>query len=508
MSVGPINTFKWASIATLVVGALLLGAGTFANFNEFPKFLAGPMWGAGGGLVFVVGIVQLVALYIRYKGREALAEAITQNNKERVLQLLPSVDINATNSLGRTPLTHAVAENKPEMVELLIQRGADIRLADECGWTPITRAVTTNIELLNKFPKEETKLWLRAHYSIPEDVNAVDANDQTPLVSATIEGNLDKVRVLIYLGADVNKAENFCYTPLLYAALNQPKIFDYLSKKGADPNKIDKGLPPLALGIITGNAQLIKKVKEIGGDEEMTQEWLRRKVLAHVWGMSGKSKIGESHFELSVFTQLAGKYISLQFLREFLLNKEHREEILEVVENSFLSPEKILKRAQPTFIVGGPKRHFIYFLITKDRVYQCDRRRDRKEHKIVTYRIDKPLTKDQIYVMQKIPFDEKEFQKLPLTHLPEESVNLKNQENDMCSWVSAKTGLLALFIHYYGKEEGYKLYKEFTAYSRIKGYKDYKANSKNPDKALIDRIEAKLKAKVEKNKPHYHLEQQ
>ena len=42
---------------------------------------------------------------------------------------------------GRTPLTHAAADNQREIVELLLEFGAKVNVQDDCSCTPLALAV-------------------------------------------------------------------------------------------------------------------------------------------------------------------------------------------------------------------------------------------------------------------------------------------------------------------------------------------------------------------------------
>ena len=56
-----------------------------------------------------------------------LFEAISQNNLEKLKELMvQGVDVHARDSKGHTPLRYAVYEGNRKLVELLIDRGADI----------------------------------------------------------------------------------------------------------------------------------------------------------------------------------------------------------------------------------------------------------------------------------------------------------------------------------------------------------------------------------------------
>lgn len=110
------------------------------------------------------------------KGRTALTLAIAENS-DRVIPLLlqaPSVDINATNKQGESPLMLAIIRGKENLARQLLQRGA---AANKHGWSPLHYAATVgNVDMMrvllekgayidSQSPNETTPLMMAARYS-------------------------------------------------------------------------------------------------------------------------------------------------------------------------------------------------------------------------------------------------------------------------------------------------------------------------------------------------------
>ncbi len=69
-----------------------------------------------------------------------LLEAAENGDLELAKSLLKDgADINAKDGSGWTPIMRAIAANHDKMVELLIEKGADVN-ATSFGWTPMTLA--------------------------------------------------------------------------------------------------------------------------------------------------------------------------------------------------------------------------------------------------------------------------------------------------------------------------------------------------------------------------------
>ena len=104
----------------------------------------------------------------------------------------------------RTPLHSAAQWNAdPEVVELLVQAGADIRARTESGYSALDLAVLHN-------------------------------------------GNPAVLEALVRAGADVNAPDRFGRTPLHRAAQESPVVFPLLLRLGADITSVDEqGRTPL-----------------------------------------------------------------------------------------------------------------------------------------------------------------------------------------------------------------------------------------------------------------------
>ena len=74
------------------------------------------------------------------------------------------------------------------------------------------------------------------------NVNAEDQKGITPLIEATLLGNVELVELLLIHGARAQPAPGFRHTPLRAACLTaNPELITLLLQKGADPNALSEG---------------------------------------------------------------------------------------------------------------------------------------------------------------------------------------------------------------------------------------------------------------------------
>lgn len=168
---------------------------------------------------------------------------------------------------GGTPLHFAVKKGKPEMIKLLIEKGADVNAKDEQGDTPLFAAVCSYSEKIK--PLELMKILL----DNGADIHARNNKGMTPLIysvrfiSSRDEG--DEIRFLISRGAEVNVKDNDGMTPLHYAVLNNnEKVVQLFISKGADISaKTKKGNTPMMCAEKKGLKDMVELLRRLGAKE-------------------------------------------------------------------------------------------------------------------------------------------------------------------------------------------------------------------------------------------------
>ncbi|MEQ8222355.1 MAG: ankyrin repeat domain-containing protein [Candidatus Eremiobacterota bacterium] len=127
-----------------------------------------------------------------------------ETHKEVIKFLLDNgADINAKTNRGDTVLFIAVIKGNKDIIELLINKGANLELGDKS--TPLfTAAYNNNLEI--------------ASLLIDRGANIdIKSSGITPLITAALEGHTDMVKLLIDRGADLNVSTPEGLTALIAA---------------------------------------------------------------------------------------------------------------------------------------------------------------------------------------------------------------------------------------------------------------------------------------------------
>jgi ankyrin repeat protein len=214
-----------------------------------------------------------------------LQVAMIMGNIEWVRQLMDKgANPNAASLDGATMIQLAADLERPEIVKVLIDRGAKVDI--------IGAACVGDVERVESFIKEgnintttprgKTPLMCAAEAGYLKVVTLllvngveVDAKDNlgsTALMKAAEEGQLDIVKLLMNKGADVNLKDKSGFTSLISAALREKSsldVFQLLLDRGAQINaKSNSGLTALAAAMsgYRCHPEIIKLLLENGAD--------------------------------------------------------------------------------------------------------------------------------------------------------------------------------------------------------------------------------------------------
>jgi ankyrin repeat protein len=148
---------------------------------------------------------------------QELYRAISKNNIDKARCLIDSgICLDRTDIYGDTPLDWAVRFDRLEVFELLLKAGAIINIS----------VIISITECDGRFAINMLFLILKSGI----DVNIKLEDSETLLMYAAGNGQLENVKVLIALGADVNAISRQAEFALLTAgAQGHQDIFDYLA---------------------------------------------------------------------------------------------------------------------------------------------------------------------------------------------------------------------------------------------------------------------------------------
>jgi len=162
-------------------------------------------------------------------------DAVMNGNIDEVQwQLDAGVDVNEESSKGLTPLHYAASAGHNDIVELLIERGANVNATDSGkGATPLDYAHWRD--------HEEVIETLNAHNAQREHEKGGKGIGQSSLIhDAALDGDIDEVQRQLDAGVDPNLKSSKGATPLFYAVYGgHLEIVELLITRGADVNALD-----------------------------------------------------------------------------------------------------------------------------------------------------------------------------------------------------------------------------------------------------------------------------
>ena len=226
-----------------------------------------------------------------------MGPAANKGHKEVVQLLLENgADPNIRNIFGYTSLHRAIFGGKKDVVKLLLQRGAELfptvkqdparaePYKTEQGYAAVGHAAGMGrtdifkllidfgqISLFSAVNDEQVLIML---LNAGADPNVVGRNGVTPLHMAALWGHIGITKLLLERGALPNLASFYGETPLLCAVINGfEEVIKLLLDGGADPNITNiMRDTPLIQAVLRGKENLVKLLMERGADRNMADE--------------------------------------------------------------------------------------------------------------------------------------------------------------------------------------------------------------------------------------------
>ncbi len=215
----------------------------------------------------VDAIEQGATINIRCAGGTSPLHFAAATHGLQIVELLinQGADVHAVNSAGETPLIYAVgaiggSDTNAAVLRALLDARADVNAAREFGQT------TLHIAALNSKPNA-----MAALLEFDPILDAQDNGGRTPLhYSALQRASAEPTQVLLDAGTDPNVTAQGGTTPLHDAVTHASvDVVRLLLDAGAAPNPLDEfGLTPLLRAAREGGASLIRVLLEHGADPD------------------------------------------------------------------------------------------------------------------------------------------------------------------------------------------------------------------------------------------------
>jgi ankyrin repeat protein len=190
---------------------------------------------------------------------QELREAIRENNLPEVSRLLSvGADVNATNTIGWTPLGWACHCGYAQVVKELLDHGADIDAKDDVGDAPLhDAALSGHVTIVNELRSRGANIEVK------------NSAGNTPLHIAATVDHLPIVKALLSGGANIlagnrHSAVNKCLLRHYYATTRRLPLHELLEDLTGIGNRNRSDDPPLLVAlhlIVLGTDDVVEMVE-------------------------------------------------------------------------------------------------------------------------------------------------------------------------------------------------------------------------------------------------------
>ncbi|KAJ0121859.1 hypothetical protein J7T55_002368 [Diaporthe amygdali] len=190
------------------------------------------------------------------QGGDLLIWAIQNDREEDITFLIEQgADLNAQSEDGLPILSHAINAGFFSVVKLLLERDVSPDILDGSGRTPLSWAAEGgHLEIV--------KLLLERHV----EINFRDEDEMTPLLWAALGGHEHVVAALLEGGADPTAMDNNGCTPMSFAIDNGPAslVRLLLEKESLTDEGMEES--PLVRAVANGDIDLVELLLQHGAD--------------------------------------------------------------------------------------------------------------------------------------------------------------------------------------------------------------------------------------------------
>jgi ankyrin repeat protein len=177
---------------------------------------------------------------------------------------------------GRTPLSHAAEMHRPDVINLLLDHGADIDATHGQGVTPLMDALCEFIRPDDPEQRERALLSVKILIDRGASIQATTEDAGSALHCAARFGDLPVVERMISLGANLNQT-SASGAPISQAAwssgMRAVEIAELLLQNGARLDIPDNlGFYPIHRAAQMGNIDMLKLLLKHGADPNVPSE--------------------------------------------------------------------------------------------------------------------------------------------------------------------------------------------------------------------------------------------
>lgn len=209
---------------------------------------------------------QAINIFYLWKGPTQLGKYCEKGSKFHVRRLLIyGADLEAVDSLKRTPLHKAVNSHRADIARILLKWGANVDAQDHDGWTPLHRAAASGNNS-SSVDVMRTLLEFKASLSMAE--NLFGKRPLHVAAGSSYSTSPELIRMLLDAGADTESEDKDFAKPLHYATrMNAFRNIDALLAADVDINSKNlKHETALHLALDAQHERLVKSLMDAGAD--------------------------------------------------------------------------------------------------------------------------------------------------------------------------------------------------------------------------------------------------